>query len=86
VRWETPRIPAATIWTRSTVVSLNSSFQGSITFATEAETHLIRGVEHGFKAEATWSCEDSRAAIVVVRRAAAGGAAAAAPGGGGGSR
>ena len=59
------------------VVSLSSSFDGSLTFATEAETHLICGVEHSFKAEATWSCEDCRAAIVIVHRAAADATAAA---------
>jgi hypothetical protein len=69
VRWKTLRIPAATIWTRGTVVSLNSSFQGSLTFSTEAETHLIHGAEHVFPTEATWSCEDSCAAIVIVQRA-----------------
>eukprot|EP01047_Picozoa_sp_COSAG01_P035557 COSAG01_NODE_2738_length_7160_cov_14.104943_2_plen_113_part_00 len=62
---------AATLWHRGTVVSLSSSFDGSLTFATEAETHVIRGAEHVFPAEATWSCSDSRAAVVIVRCAAA---------------
>ena len=69
VRCEYPDIRAATLWHRGTVVSLSSSFDGSLTFATEAETHVIRGAEHVFPAEATWSCEDSRAAIVIVQRA-----------------
>jgi hypothetical protein len=77
VRCEYPDIPAATLWHRGTVVSLSSSFDGSLTFATEAETHVIRGAEHVFPAEATWSCSDSRAAVVIVRRAAAQPAAAA---------